>query len=165
MFLGIFSCGGPGEALTCPGGGGLTSVSSSVRPHSAAISSSVVPSGCRLTFLKFSSRTRTCSSDRFGPSADFEAMAPGSVPAADVRTAGWRRGGGSARGSVRCDSRRRRRRRFLTHGGRARRPNRTRPQEEGHKTSAPPTHVSARVCLLAKYLTNHRTDLKEIFRK
>lgn len=54
----------------------LTFVSSSVRLHSAAISMSVVPSGCLLSFLKLSSSAAICSSDRFRCSIAFEAMFP-----------------------------------------------------------------------------------------
>lgn len=52
----------------------LTCVSSSDSPHSAAINMSVVPSGCLPSFLKLSSSSVVCSSDRFRCSIALEVI-------------------------------------------------------------------------------------------
>lgn len=52
----------------------LTCVSSSDSPHSAAINMSVVPSGCLPSFLKLSSNSVVCSSDRFRCSIALEVI-------------------------------------------------------------------------------------------
>lgn len=75
------------ENQTKPIKKGLTCVSSTVSPHSAAISMSVDPSGCLPRFLKLFSSTESWSSDRFRGCivVDVIAPAPGAKPSAVSR--------------------------------------------------------------------------------